>query len=1065
MSQLHTRILIVDDTEAGREILGAMLISHDYELYYAINGQEALAKAIEVLPDLILLDVMMPDMDGFEVCRCIRQHETLAEVPIMMVTALDDRASRLKGFRSGADDFISKPFDTTELTARVQMITRLNRYHQLHTERRRFEQIIQFAPDGIIIVDEEGKIRLVNQTLLRLLKASDEEQVLGSFLTNFLYGDDVVSFPGAIRQVIAGSDQILQAEASMKLFDGQLLPVELVMAHFEWDERSMVQITIHDLGHRKQAEAALQASERRYRTIFDSAPVAIFEEDFYEVYCALQKLKDQGVQDMQAYLEGHPEFVEQMAATVEIRNMNAYARAIFRTEMSDGDIQHLKTIFLPESLQTFKGELLAIANGVRHYKAENIQKTLDGERRHVLISNLFPTEAEQFHEVLSTVVDITPLKLTNEALRASEDRYHKMMQMASDAIFVADMQTRMLVDVNDKAQQLVGRNREELLCMPISDLYPPHDQQSCSGTFIDRQRAQNDVDICEIMDSHGKRIPVEISTSCITLDERILCLGIFRDITERRKQERLRDATLAISVALRQAAERSEILPILLQQLLETLNAEGSAISHHEQQRAMFEQACGDWLSLQHESWLLEMEENTWRDEHPFAIYNQPEDRPDLPWLKGLSPGMAVMQAPLITREKVLGYLWVGREHAWEDTDGRILASVAELAANALQRVTFREELERRLEYLQALFKLDKAVAGNLDLNLIFRVLLEQVTSQLGVDAADVLLFRPDEKSLEFASGLGLRVPSERLRFSWDQHPLARQVLETRQAVQLSNLQAMSLENGHVPVPYHPVEAEQFRTYYGVPLQAKGQTLGVLEVFHRQELQPDETWVNFLTAMADQGAIAISQANLFDGMQKANQALTVAYDATIEGWALALELRDNETQGHSRRVRDLALRLANFMGIRGEEELGKFLRGAILHDIGKMGVPDRILHKPGNLNPDEWEIMKMHPVYAYDMLSQIEFLRDSLDIPLYHHERWDGSGYPEGLRGDQIPLSARIFAIVDVWDAVTNDRPYHQAWTQEEALAYLRSQNGLHFDPDVLRAFLQILSLNGGEGV
>jgi PAS domain S-box-containing protein len=379
--------------------------------------------------------------------------------------------------------------------------------------------------------------------------------------------------------------------------------------------------------------------------------------------------------------------------------------------------------------------LLAIANGVRHYKAENIQKTLDGERRHVLISNLFPTEAEQFHEVLSTVVDITPLKLTNEALRASEDRYHKMMQMASDAIFVADMQTRMLVDVNDKAQQLVGRNREELLSMPISDLYPPHDQQSCSGTFIDRQRAQNDVDICEIMDSRGKRIPVEISTSCITLDERILCLGIFRDITERRKQERLRDATLAISVALRQAAERSEILPILLQQLLETLNAEGSAISHHEQQRAMFEQACGDWLSLQHESWLLGMEENTWRDEHPFAIYNQPEDRPDLPWLKGLSPGMAVMQAPLITREKVLGYLWVGREHAWEDTDGRILASVAELAANALQRVTFREELERRLEYLQALFKLDKAVAGNLDLNLIFRVLLEQVTSQLGVDA------------------------------------------------------------------------------------------------------------------------------------------------------------------------------------------------------------------------------------------------------------------------------------------------------------------------------------------
>ncbi|MDD3699878.1 MAG: HD-GYP domain-containing protein, partial [Atribacterota bacterium] len=182
----------------------------------------------------------------------------------------------------------------------------------------------------------------------------------------------------------------------------------------------------------------------------------------------------------------------------------------------------------------------------------------------------------------------------------------------------------------------------------------------------------------------------------------------------------------------------------------------------------------------------------------------------------------------------------------------------------------------------------------------------------------------------------------------------------------------------------------------------------------------------------------------------------LAYDTTIEGWAQALELRDRETEGHTRRVADLTVKLAQALGVKSED-LIHIRRGALLHDIGKMGIPDRILLKPGPLTPEEWEIMKKHPVYAWELLSPIKYLRPALDIPYYHHERWDGTGYPRGLKGEEIPLSARIFAVVDVWDALTSDRPYRPAWSQEKALQYIKEQSGHHFDPRVVEKFLGLL--------
>jgi diguanylate cyclase (GGDEF)-like protein len=231
----------------------------------------------------------------------------------------------------------------------------------------------------------------------------------------------------------------------------------------------------------------------------------------------------------------------------------------------------------------------------------------------------------------------------------------------------------------------------------------------------------------------------------------------------------------------------------------------------------------------------------------------------------------------------------------------------------------------------------------------------------------------------------------------------------------------------------------------------------VLEVFHRTPVEPEPEWFDYLDAIAGQAAIAVDNASLFDDLQRSHTELAMAYDATIEGWAAALDLRDKETQGHTRRVAEMSLRLANLLGI-GGADLAHLRRGALLHDVGKLGIPDSILLKPGELSEEEWQVMRRHPGYAHEWLSSIPFLRPALDIPYCHHEKWDGTGYPRGLKGEQIPLAARIFAAVDIWDALRFDRPYRAALPEEQVIVHLRALSGTHLDPRVVEVFLRVLS-------
>jgi len=361
-------------------------------------------------------------------------------------------------------------------------------------------------------------------------------------------------------------------------------------------------------------------------------------------------------------------------------------------------------------------------------------------------------------------------------------------------------------------------------------------------------------------------------------------------------------------------------------------------------------------------------------------------------------------------------------------------------------------DLAERLERITALHEIDKAITGSLDMNTTLKVVLEQVTRRLHVDAAAILLYRPSSESLRYGAGLGLGgTDLQRTNLRVGEGFAGRAALD-RELVIVSDPE--EFRQGFVRSAY--LGAEKFESYVAFPLVAKGELQGVLELFHHSRLETDDDWRAYLVTIGMQAAIAVDSSSMFNDLQRSHQELRLAYDATIEGWARALDLKDEETEGHSRRVTELTVRLAESMGM-SEEEIVHVRRGALLHDIGKMGIPDSILLKPGKLDSSEWELMKRHTIFARDFLAPIPFLRDAIDIPYAHHEKWDGTGYPRGLAGEQIPLAARLFAVVDVYDALTNDRPYRAAWSKERTLAYIREQRGVHFEPAVVDAFLELL--------
>jgi putative nucleotidyltransferase with HDIG domain len=384
----------------------------------------------------------------------------------------------------------------------------------------------------------------------------------------------------------------------------------------------------------------------------------------------------------------------------------------------------------------------------------------------------------------------------------------------------------------------------------------------------------------------------------------------------------------------------------------------------------------------------------------------------------------------------------------------RLAQSIGDQAATAIRRMLLHEQTMHQLQNLRALSDIDSVIVSTADVNTSLDVVLLHVIEQLNVDAASVSLFNQASGKLSHMKGRGFVTDAfeQGKELYLGEGFAGRVVLEHR----MIHIPDLAIAKDEYPRFARPNADEGFVSYYGTPLIAKGKVVGVLEIFHRSLLEPDEDWLEFLQTLTGQTAIAIDNAELFTNLERSNMELILAYESTLEGWSAALDLRDKETEGHTQRVTAMTLNLAREMGMK-DLELGNIRRGALLHDIGKMGVPDHILLKPDKLTDEEWVSMRKHPIFAYEMLSRIAYLHDALDIPYCHHEKWDGTGYPRGLKDQEIPLAARIFAVVDIYDALTSDRPYRKGWSHESTLEHIRTLSGSHLDPEVVRAFLVML--------
>jgi PAS domain S-box-containing protein len=652
---------------------------------------------------------------------------------------------------------------------------------------------------------------------------------------------------------------------------------------------------------------------------------------------------------------------------------------------------------------------------------------------------------------------------------AIETHFSSLLAVSTDAIIGLDNEQRINY-FNRGAEMIFGYKSDEVLGQFLDVLLPErfvalhreHIRQfaeSSEDSIVMRSIAARRKD--------GEEFIAEGTATKHRDNDGMVFTAILRDINERETAEKTIRHHLARANALSETAARinanldlRDVLDSICKELAKALDIEISLVALFDQQKQMINLAAVHGLSDENANVIKPVPVDKFIENiyalGPVAFLpklSEVYDVFDEDLFKELGVH-SVAVANMFEQDVFFGFLVALSTHEtrkFTEDDTLLMKGLADQASLAIKNASLYSRAKQRLENLHALRAIDTAIASSLDLRLILQVLLEQAISRLAVESASAYLLNETTLMLEYRAGQGVDLSAfSRVDIRLGEGVVGKIALEQRTIC----IDDLSREASWIPRPV--VMGEGLNVYCGAPMVAKGRTQGVLEVFSKEKKFDDPEWVELLETLAGQAAIAIETTRLFSDLRKANHELILTYDTTLEGWSRALDMRDKETEGHTQRVTQLTIKLAGMLGIK-DEDLLHIRRGALLHDIGKLGVPDSVLLKEDSLNDDEWKIIKLHPLHAYNLLYPIAYLRPALEIPRSHHEHWDGNGYPDGLEGVQIPLAARIFAVVDVWDALTSDRPYREAWSQQKALRYIRERSGKQFDPSVVDAFLLLI--------
>ncbi len=837
------------------------------------------------------------------------------------------------------------------------------------------------------------------------------------------------SFAKLVAPVRKGEKEKIVFKTVHKRKDQSLYDVEVHLQLLKYEKSALFAAIILDITDRKAAEAAVRGSEARYRQLFEEMTDGF---SLHEIICD----KDGQPVDYR-FLEVNPGFEKLTGIKAE----NIIGRTVLEV------LPNTEPIWIEKAGQVaLTGEPVSFESFSQEFNRYYSLKAYCPERG-------------KFAAIFE---DVTARREVEKRIQESEKDYRSLFEHVPDGVYRSTLAGKYLA-VNPAFATMLGFDPEkELKDYSVTDFYAdPMDRED----FIEQMTTNNVVTNLEIRmkRSDGQIVDCLENARTIRDDQgNILCFeGTLTDVSDRKRAAQALEIytgqleTLnTISTALTSSLELDEVLELILDQIGKVMPLDSGAVFLYEGGELRVVVDRGITPSVKGSVFPIESElfSEIQRSGEPLILENAQDDPRFQSWGDAINV-MGWMGVPLIIRDTLIGFFTLDsfEPASYTPEHARLSQSFAAQAAQAIENARHFSTAQRRLERLASLRDIDQAITSSLDLRVTMSILLGHIVQRLEVDAAAILLHRQDQKILEYVAGEGFRtkvIQSTNMRLGQGSAGVA--ALE-RRTVQVSDLE--QLNTGILRSPEFRLEG--FVSYIGLPLIAKGVVVGVMEIYHRHPINYDPEWMEFLEILARQAAIAIDNISLFTDLQRSNAELIQAYDATIEGWAQALELRDMEAEGHSRKVVDLTIKLARNLGIKGKQ-LMDVRRGALLHDIGKMGVPDSILRKKEKLTKEEWQSMSQHPVYAYDWLSSIQYLKPALDIPYCHHEKWDGSGYPRGLKREQIPIAARIFAVVDVWEALISDRPYKKAWPKDEALKYLREQAGIHFDPQVVDAFMEI---------
>jgi PAS domain S-box-containing protein len=992
-------LLLEDDPADAQRVLDELRVAGFTPTAQRVDSEQAFRQRLQAgqrLPDLILAEYALPRFDGLRALQIVQ--EATLDIPFIFFTGTIDDEVAIGAIKQGAADYLSKDRLARLGLAVVQALEQ----KRLRTERRvaeqllrdselRYRALIENSADAITLVTADGTVLYSSPATDRILGREPNRWLRGNWL-NRIHPHDLPLVSQMFAQLARTPGARASATFRDRHIDGSWRWLEGTGTNL-LGEPSVRAIVFNyrDITERKQAVEALAASEAELRALFAAMTDIVLVMDSEGRYL-------------------------QIAPTNPTRLYKPPGELVGRTihdVLPPADADHI---------------LHTIRQALQEQRPVAVEYSLTmGHALTWFDGTVSPMGADK---VFLIARDVTEPKQAAEALRASEERFRHFFELGLIGMAITSL-TMGISEVNAKLCDTLGYERSELLQKTLGELTHPDDLAADVDKYVDVLAGTIDGYSMDkrFIRKDGQVIDTTISVRCVRKTDGSVdhFLALLQDISERKQA---RDALLQSEQRYRQIFETSqEGVWVIDKSDRTTLVNKRLADLFGYTENEMMSRNLFDFLDSEAKGGAAaSLERRRQGIDEEFDFRFKRKDGTDL-W--------ALLETSSLIDVK---NNYVGT-----------LAMLTDITERKRVEVQARQHLAR----LSSLRHIDMAISTSFDLVMTLDTLMQEVTSQLGTDAAGILLLDPSSLTLEFAAGRGFRTPNlERGRIRLGEGLAGRAVLE-RRLVAVPNLPA----SGREFVRASLFAGESFMAYYGMPLLARGQVKGILEVFHRARLDPDQEWLDFFAALAGHAAIAIDDAQLFSGLQRSNLELILAYDTTIEGWSRALDLRDNETEGHTQRVTELTLSLARTLQIQGPE-LVHIHRGALLHDIGKMGVPDNILLKPGPLSDAEWIVMQRHPICAYQLLSPIAFLHPALDIPYCHHEKWDGTGYPRGLKGEEIPLSARIFAVVDVWDSLLSDRPYRPAWPADKVREHIREQSGKHFDPKVVDAFLTLTATN-----